>query len=160
MIRQYLLYIISILLVTAILLALPGKDSYRLDAGDMVEMVSNREFIISPDEIETLGEQEEVVFIRPVTPEDGYIKSSPGEIQLPLSELSVKELYSYFKDPVVYVLCADDHGLNSQAWILLTQMGFQNILILDKDSAGTFPPDEKPEFSFIPEPGENIRSRI
>ncbi len=131
--KKYLLYVISAILVLLIVLALPGKDSFILDADEIVEIIGENEYIISMQQLELLQDKGELKLIDLSSNEEFLNSAIPGAINLPLEELDIPSINEFLSKQEMAVLYARETSTASTAWILLTQMGYENLLILDRN---------------------------
>jgi hypothetical protein len=133
MIRKYLLYILSLFLLLIIILAIPGRDSFRMGAEDVLEKIDSQDYIISTEQMEVLKEKDNACPVYLGNPEDFDAYSLPGAVNLPLTDLSVKKIYESLNGSETYILYSDDLATSCQAWVLLTQMGYEKVFVLDTD---------------------------
>ncbi|KKL73981.1 hypothetical protein LCGC14_2069470 [marine sediment metagenome] len=146
--KRYLLPLISITAVVIILISIQGKSIYKLSAWDLVGRVVEKEYMITPDQYEILrGEEKTVLFdLR-----DSQIFNQdhlPGAINLPLGDLDIKSVHDQFDNPWTYVLYSGGSDVANQVWILVSQMGFENVLVLVD---GNKLLDESPNYKFQPD---------
>ncbi|MFC2115849.1 rhodanese-like domain-containing protein [Bacteroidota bacterium] len=131
MMKNYLLPAISACLLLLVILSLPGKDCYMLNAFDLMERIGNHNHILSSDILDSPDGMTGKVLVD-LRKQDVFQKSHlPGAVSLPADELNVESIREFFNESEVYLLYAEETSRASQVWILITQMGIENVLVLD-----------------------------
>jgi len=131
MMKKYFLLALSAILLVTILLAIPGKNSFVLDGNEIIEKIHANEYIISVDQLKTLQENENTVILDLNPSFDSQESSLPGAIKLPLENLSIKLIRQTFAGPGPYIIYSREILSSCNTWILLTQMGYENIFVLN-----------------------------
>ena len=129
MMKKYIPFAISAILLVIILLAIPGKDSFLLDASDIIDKIDTNDFIISADQLSTLMETEDIVLVDMNPPGDFMDSSLPGAINIPMESLNINSIREAFKESGSYIIYSKETASSCNAWMLLTQMGYENILV-------------------------------
>ncbi len=130
MMRNYLLPALSACLLVLVILALPGKDIYKLNAAEMIKRIGGHEHIITTDHLKTNGMEGHVLV--DLRDRDKFMESHlPGAVNLPAEKLDVKSIRDFFNETGFYVLYGKESALASQVWILITQMGIENVSVLE-----------------------------
>jgi len=133
MMKIYFLPILSALLLILILLAMPGKDSFQLGSTAMIEKIGSHKFIIMADQLDALSGRGKPVLVD-LSRRQEYDKTNfPGSVNLPLEELSIQSIPEHFSASDTFILYSSDLSRSCNTWILLTQMGYENILVLRPD---------------------------
>jgi hypothetical protein len=133
MIRKYLLYITSLILLFIVILAIPGRDSFRMSAKDVLERVDSMEYIIAISQLEDLGERDRAVQVFIGDQASFHAATLPGAINLPLTDLSLLKIHESLSRSGTYILYSEALSTSCQVWVLLTQMGYKNVFVLDTD---------------------------
>lgn len=129
--KKYLLLSISLFLLLLTVLAVPGKDYFRLEAGEIIERVSTHRHIITADQMKKIQEKEDVVLMDLRSRGDYSVSNLPGSINFPLKELTIKSIRDYLAESGNYILYSEETHTACNVWILLTQMGYKNIWVLE-----------------------------
>ena len=128
--RNYLLPALSACLLVLVILALPGKDVYPLNAAEMMKRIGDHEHIITQDYLSTPGMEGHVLV--DLRERDKFMESHlPGAVNLPAEKLDVKSIRDFFNESGYYVLYAEETAVASQLWILFIQMGIENVSVLE-----------------------------
>ena len=128
--RNYLLPALSACLLLLVILALPGKDVYPLNATEMMKRIGDHEHIITQDYLSKPGMEGHVLV--DLRERDKFMESHlPGAVNLPAEKLDVKSIRDFFNESGYYVLYAEETALASQLWILFIQMGIENVSVLE-----------------------------
>ncbi len=151
MMKNYRLPGIAVLLFAAVLLAIPGKDSFTLESAEVLNRIEQQDFIIDSARMNALVKEGAVVADLGGTETSGDHPIS-GTLSLPLEEWDVKTIRKSFPVQGKYILCGGDLSERSMAWVLLTQMGRDQVWVLGIGSVHTAGMDD-PAFVFRPDPG-------
>lgn len=153
--RNYLLPATSIVLLALILIGIPGKDSFRFTASDTMGRINVHEHIITSDKLKELDNQDGGLLLVDLRSGQEFLAGHlPGAVNIPSGELNVGLIHNEFKGSRPSVLYSAGSPAAAQLWILLTQMGFENIYVLDTGNA-VVPSDEISSFEFIPDTMRN-----
>jgi len=166
MMKNYLFLILLVPLVILIILALPGKRSFRFSGEAILEQIGQNTHIISVYKFKELEAGEpgiQLVDLRGVNEfTDGHL---PEAVNMPAESLGTAEIYQFFKgiesDRVLY---SGETYLAEKYWILFKQMGIENLYVLEtgpaldslimnwnSESSRRIMVDEDPEFTFQPD---------
>jgi|GEM_PF-1083249 len=170
MMKNYLFLLLLVPLVILIILALPGKRSFRFSGEAILEQIGQNTHIISVHKFKEFKAGEpgiQLVDLRSVNEfANGHL---PEAVNMPAESLGTGEIYRFFKgmesDRVLY------SGETYQAekyWILFRQMGIENLYVLetgyaldslimnwDSESSRRILVDEDPSFTFQPDTAFN-----
>jgi rhodanese-related sulfurtransferase len=170
MMKKYLFMILTVPLVILIILALPGNRSFRLSGEMILKQIGQNTHIISVHKFKELkagGPGIQLVDLRAANAfADGHL---PGAINLPVESLSKGDIHRFFEgiesDCVLY---AGKTYLAEKYWILIRQMGIENLFVLeigptldsliihwDSESSRRILVDEDPAFTFQPDTALN-----
>ncbi len=170
MMKKYLFLILTVPMVILIILALPGKRSFRLSGEMILEQLGQNTHIISVHKFKELkagGPGIQLVDLRGINEfADGHL---PEAINLPVESLSKGDIHRFFEgiesDRVLY---AGKTYLADKYWILFRQMGTENLYVLetgpaldslimywDSESSRRILVDEDPAFTFQPDTALN-----
>jgi 3-mercaptopyruvate sulfurtransferase SseA len=166
MMKKYLFLILVIPLVTIIILALPGKKSFRLSGEQVLEQMGQRTHIISIQKFKEMDAGVpgiQLVDLRSAGDFDqGHL---PAAINLPAENLGPDDFHRFFeRKETIHVLYAGETYISERYWILFRQMGMENLYVLetgpDLDSlvlhwesecSRRILVDEDPAFTFQPD---------
>jgi rhodanese-related sulfurtransferase len=165
--KKYGFIAVSILLGITILLALPGKNSFEYSAPQMAQEILKRTYIVSVSkykEIKMGGSMPVLLAdIRKAADyESGHL---PDAISIPFEGQDLASLYDFVNKHEGYVfLYAEQTSTACEWWILLTQMGMENIYVLETGpdlsllirdwpdrNESIIMHDEIPGFTFMPD---------
>ncbi len=132
--KYYMLPAISACLLVLIILAVPGKDSFRYSAGEIMEDFSEHGHFIGMERLEALQDEIELILVDVSNGENVPDHALPGSVRFPAESLDVRSIPEFFSGSDTYVLYADKVSQATEVWILLTQMGVENLLVLDAGS--------------------------
>jgi rhodanese-related sulfurtransferase len=157
----------TILLGIIILLALPGKNSFEYSSTHMAQEIQKRTYIVSVSRYKEMkmGGSMPVLLadIRPAAEyESGHL---PDAISIPFEGQDLASLYDLVNKQEGYVfLYADQTSMACEWWMLLTQMGMENIYVLETGpdlsllirdwpdrNESKIMHDEIPAFTFVPD---------
>jgi rhodanese-related sulfurtransferase len=166
MMKKYLFMILIIPLVIIIILALPGNKSFHLSGEKVLEQIGRRTHIISVLKFKELDAGVpgiQLVDFRNAGDFDlGHL---PGALNLPAGNLSTDGIHRFFeRKETIHVLYAGETYISERYWILFTQMGIENLYVLetgpdldsliihwDSESSRRILVDEDPAFTFQPD---------
>ena len=146
--KRYLIPVISISAMVIILISIQGKYIYQLSAWDLVGRVVEKQYMITPDQYEIMREKEKTVLFDLRDSQIFKQDHLPDAINLPLGDLNIKRIHDQFDNPGTYVLYSGGSDVANQVWILVSQMGFENVLVMVD---GNKLLDESPKYKFQPD---------
>ena len=147
--KNYLLPVISVCLLVLIILVMPVHNSFQISSAELIEHIGKHDFIITADQLKLLQKANEVVLVDLREREDYDMSHIHGSVNLPANDLSVRTIRKVFNQPVVYVLYSGANMTASQEWMLITQMGIENVLVLGSGIESQ-PADEIPSYEITP----------
>ncbi len=129
---KFSIVLIVLGLISAIM-SFGGKNSSSLPAEEILAVMLNGDYAISPDELAGMVVDQDsgiqIVDVR--NPEQYKFESLPGALNLPLSGLLFPEYKSLFTDgSIKTVFYSDDELLSTRAWMLAMQKGYRNVYLL------------------------------
>jgi rhodanese-related sulfurtransferase len=135
MMKKYLFLILIIPLVILIILALPGNRSFRLSGEMVLDQLVRMTHVISVHKFKEMKANKpgiQLVDLRNTSNfSDGHL---PGAISLPFENLSSDDIHRFFKEiKSPRVIYAGETHKTESYWILLAQMGIENLYVLDTD---------------------------
>ncbi len=136
MMKKYGFVVVSLLLIIVIVLAMPGKKSFRHSAREMLDEVQGGGYIISISRYKELADSAAGTVLVDLRSSGAFQAAHlPGAVNFPAEESKAGTAYDYFDgikgDVILY---SDETSLAGEWWILLTQMGIDNLLVLDTGS--------------------------
>ena len=171
--KKYGFIPVVVLLVIIVLLALPGKDVFEYSAGHMQTEIQKRNYIVSVSRYkEIIQDNSTPAILADLRQSDAYEAAHlPDAVSFPAGDHDVEYLHEFFRQlEGNFFLYADQTATACDWWILLTQMGFENIFVLEtgpdldallKDWPGSnqrnILVDEIPAFTFVPDTSLSIR---
>ena len=171
--RKYGFIIISTLLGVLIILAIPRKNDFDRSALEILGEIQNRTYIVSLSRYKELNAKAaQAINIVDLRDAGAYAAGHlPGAVHLFPGDHDARSLHRFMmsmEGPVF--LYSDPTAHASEWWILLTQMGFEQVSVLetgpdlggllndwDSQSGNHIMPDEIPAFSFVPD--SSLRGR-
>ncbi len=126
----------SVILLLGVLLAFVPKNTttpYKLTAVQILEEIKAGTQYLGPDEVaQMVVEKDPSLQLIDVRPKDEFEKFSlPGAINIPLDNLLALEFADVFNQNVMMnVLYANGSTKANEAWMLLRQLGVDNIYVL------------------------------
>jgi hypothetical protein len=151
MMKTYLIPVLIVLLAGAMLLAIPGSDSFRLRGAEVLDRIGNHEFIIDSVGM-AIVQRDGALLVDLDDPQQFAAHHLPDAVNFPPEEWNVKEIRKFFREKGTCVLCAGDLSLACRAWVLFTQMGIDNLRVLQTGPAPA-PGIDAPSFVFKPQAG-------
>ena len=167
MMKKYGFIIVAAVLVILIILFIPRGNNFKYSAEDMLSKIQNRTYIVSQSKFKELNAKTAFpLALIDLRDGDAYREGHlPGAIQLPDENPNGKSLNKFMKslEGQVY-LYSDQTAHACEWWILLTQIGFEEVFVLEtgsnlsgliKDWEGQniiqIMPDEIPRYHFVPD---------
>jgi rhodanese-related sulfurtransferase len=166
MMKHYLFLILLLPLIIFIFLALPGKKSFRLSGENTLELIKGRTHIISVNKYKEMHAVDSSIQLVDLRSEAEFSdRHLPEALSLPVQYLNANEIHQFFKGKnPTRVLYAGETYYSEKYWILLTQMGIENLFVLetgpmldslirnwDSDRNRMIIMDEIPGFTFQPD---------
>lgn len=130
--RKYLFIIVSLPLAVLIILALSGKKSFHYTSGDMLGQIGQRNYIISVARYKEIKEAGGSVLFDLRDQSEYSAAHIPDASNFPRMEFdpgSVRGIFGKIEGPVV--LYSEFTYQASEFWILCTQLGMENIFVLE-----------------------------
>ncbi len=170
MMKKYIFLILTIPLMILIILALPGKRSFRFSGEAILEQIGQNTHIISVHkfkELKTGGQGIQLVDLRGINEfANGHL---PEAVNMPAESLDTGEIYRFFKGTESdHVLYSGETYLAEKYWIIYRQMGIENLYVLetgyaldslilnwDSENSRKILVDEDPSFTFQPDTAFN-----
>ena len=165
--KKYIFIPVTILLGVTILLALPGKNSFEYSAMDMSKEIQKRTYILSVSRYKEIKQSGSIPVILADLRQAGEFESGhlPDAILFPSGDQNLASLHDFINQQDGHVfLYADQTATACEWWILLTQMGLENLFVLEtgpdlkaliKDwpnrNERNIMADEIPTFTFVPD---------
>lgn len=166
MMKKYFFIILTIPMVILIVLALPGKKSFRFSGEAILDQIGQNTHIISVHKFKEWkagGKEIQLVDLR--TFNEFTTGHLPEAINMPVKGLFANEIHRFFRglesDCVLY---SGDTYLTSEYWILFRQMGIENLYVLEtgpsldslimywnSENSRKILFDEDPSFTFQPD---------
>jgi rhodanese-related sulfurtransferase len=129
------LTIITILLVVFIGVILityrAPRLSFKLSPEEMLDLVQQTEAIVPVSQVSQLMTDEQIVFVDIRNKGDYVVKHISGAINIPLPKVLDEESMAVFNEEgKTIVLYGEDHTTTNGAWMLLRQLGLENVRML------------------------------
>lgn len=149
--KNYLLPAISVIVLALIITGIPGKDSFKHSAPDLIDRISHHDHIITPEKLRALENKDENLTLIDLRIREEFLNDHlPGAVNFPADGMNPESLQNLLTGSSTHVLFSGGSPLAVQVWILSVQMGIENVFVLDT-SANAAPGDELPTFEFIPD---------
>ncbi|KPL17187.1 MAG: hypothetical protein AMS26_01930 [Bacteroides sp. SM23_62] len=164
--KNYLYLILTAFMAILIILALPRKKVFHLSGEELLDKINRKTHIISIHKYKEMKTQEpglQLVDLR----DNGTFTAGhlPGAMNLPSERLGPDIIHRFFKESTsTGVLYAEETYRAEKYWILFTQMGMDNLFVLDTgpmldslirhwdaENSRMILVDETPEFNFQPD---------
>jgi len=166
MMKKYLFLILTIPLVILIVLALPGRKSFRFPGEAILDQIGQNTHIISVYKFKDWkagGKGIQLVDLRTLNEfTNGHL---PEAVNMPAKSLVTNEIHRFFRsiesDRVLY---SGETYLTEKYWILFRQMGIENLYVLEtgpaldsliihwnSENSRRILVDEDPSFTFRPD---------
>ena len=120
--------IISILGFFLIIVQVSEKSNLKYNAKEMHSKVISENYLLDKSKFDKLHEPK-LIDIR--NRETFTLKGINGALNIPLSSILQEENLRQFKGPKAKVIIAYDPISANETWMLLSQMGYESIFILD-----------------------------
>lgn len=101
-------------------------NKFEMTAKEMHKAVQDKDYVITHQELDV---NDQVIDIR--IPELFRVNPRENSINIPVSDLLNEEYEDLLASDTKKVIVADDPVKTHEAWMLLTQMGYQNLYVLD-----------------------------
>jgi rhodanese-related sulfurtransferase len=166
MMKKYMFLILTVPLVILIVLALPGKKSFRLSGEAILDQIGQNTHVVSVHKIKEWqagGQDIQLVDLRTMDEfAEGHL---PEALNLPAGNISTGDIHGFFNDiESNRVLYAEKTYLADRYWILFRQMGIEKLYVLetepeldslilhwDSENSRRILVDEDPLFTFQPD---------
>jgi hypothetical protein len=148
MMKTYLIPVLIVLLAGALLLAVPGSDFFRLKGTEVLDRIGDHEFLVGSAQLAIL-QGDGAVLVDLDDPQQFAANHLPDAVNFPPDEWNVKEIRKFFREKGTCILYAEDLSLACRAWVLFTQMGIENLWVLQTGPAPAQGIDS-PSFVFKP----------
>ena len=144
-IKRYLVPVMAVVLIMLVLIASAQKDRFELSGSETLPALLYEDKMIDSAEINKAVESGRgLVLVDGEKP--GPELSGLPTLQIEFRELGSKKLRRFAGSLDQVLIYAGDDLVANQAWIILTQMGFENVRILGNKSLKM---DEKASFRFM-----------
>lgn len=132
--KKFGFIIAAFILGAIILFTLPRKNVFDHSPGEMLGKIQERTYIISVARYKemagTQGQSTVLVDLR--DPELYSTGNIPGAVNLHIAQQDARSLHSFMKSlKGKVVFYADQTSTASKMWILLTQMGYEHLYVLE-----------------------------
>lgn len=126
--------VLIVLGLLSLIMSFGGKKSSSLPAEEILTLLLNEEFVISPDDLAGLVTESDsgiqIIDIR--EPEEYKKLSIPGAINIPFALILLPDNASLLQDEkTTKILYADADSPAKEAWILAMQKGYRNLQIVN-----------------------------
>ncbi|MFO7369794.1 MAG: rhodanese-like domain-containing protein [Bacteroidales bacterium] len=123
------LVVILVALVAMMLIGSSGNGRFRHDAAKWAQPVIDQTNIITKIQ---LGKLSGNTLLVDISEQENLLKDDQGTISIPASAILEQENLRKLRDHEGnIVLASDDRALSARIWMLLSQMGYKNLYILD-----------------------------
>ncbi len=164
--KNHYYLILTASMVILILLAVPRKKGFHLSGEEILDIINRKTHIISIHKYKELQTAEPGLQLVDLRDADKYTAGHlPGALNLPSESLDPGLIYRFFKGASSpRVLYAEETFKAEGYWMVFTQMGIDNLFILDvgyrldsligcwdAENGRRILQDEIPEFTFEPD---------
>jgi rhodanese-related sulfurtransferase len=166
MMRDYFYLILTAVIAVIILLALPRKKDFRVTGDDLLDRINEKNHIVSIHRYKEMKAGKPGLRLVDLRDVDAFAEGHlPDAINLPPESLDPNAIHRFFRDKAPgWVLYADKTHEAEKYWMLFTQMGRENLYVLetgpmldstmiswDSESSRMILVDEIPRFTFLPD---------
>jgi hypothetical protein len=147
--KNNLLSWIALLLIIMIILSAAGNDRFELEGAEVIGRVLDGDYRIPAQQIQGL---EKAGKVRVIDLDAGTGREeSPytGSLSMPLKDMSVQTIHRALSKRSNVILDSEDPVLSARVWMLLSQMGYANVFILEREKL-TEATDDRKTFDFLP----------
>ena len=133
-----------------------GKYKFKRESTEMLEIVSLREHALSIDKVKSHSSDEEYTLIDIRTPKEYMNYHISNSTNIPFDRLLDNDNMDFFNSPKKKIIYGTSSVGANAAWMILTQLGYDNLFILDCDlNDWKLYVDEKNIFSEPPKKDED-----
>ena len=100
----------------------------RLTSQELHEIVLAKNYVIT-DSLLSIMDNATIIDLR--TPEDYLLDHHEGAVNIPVSELLLPVYSEIYNSSYDKVILSDDPIKAHESWMLLTQLGYENIFVLE-----------------------------
>ncbi len=170
--KKYRFIIISVLLIILVIIAIPSKNSWKYTAEQLLEEVQKRSYIVSVARYKAmLGDTSAPISLVDLRTADEYETAHlPDAINFNFPDDDLAYLHSFFGSLSGNIILYSDQTAEAcEWWIVLKQIGFDNIHVLETGpdlnqlivswssrNDRSIMTDEIPLFTFSPDSSLNI----
>ena len=134
--KKYLFGLGGFMIFIVLILAIISFDSFdpyafQYTGKEMVEKVKDQPHLLTPQEYLDLKEKEDITLVDLRDPKLFAAYNIGGSENIPAKRVLDESLKSFFKNGTKKVL-VDQNGLKAnQIWLLLTQYGYEHLMVLE-----------------------------
>lgn len=126
------LIVILVAVIAMMLIGSSGNGRFRHDAAKWAQPANDQTNMITKIQLEKLSG---VNMLVDLSEQGNLLKDDQGSISIPASAILEKENQKMLRDHEGnIVLVSDDRALSARIWMLLSQMGYKNLYVLDEDT--------------------------
>ncbi|MFO7370797.1 MAG: hypothetical protein R6X09_11055 [Bacteroidales bacterium] len=126
------LVVILVAVIAMMLIGSSGNGCFRHDAAKWAQPAIDQTNIITKIQLEKLSGN---ILQVDLSDQGNQLKDDQGTISIPASAILEQENLRKLRDHEGnIVLASDDRALSARIWMLLSQMGYENLYVLDEDT--------------------------
>jgi rhodanese-related sulfurtransferase len=120
--------VVSFFAILVLVTSFTQKNKIKYSGEEMLQLVKSTSYVIDSTELENLTPY----IIIDLRSKDATMSNpSPGAINAPLSDLLSKENQALFDRSEAKVFLSDDFIEANEAWMLVRQLGYEDLYVLD-----------------------------
>lgn len=128
-IRPLAIIIVSLFGFLVIVSYYADDSKFEYTGHEMLEIVQSGDYMVSQDSLKSMG-QASLIDIR--SQEEYIVNHLDGAINVPLPDILNETHSELFKNDNPKIIISDDQTKAHETWMLLTQMGYSKIYVLDR----------------------------
>ncbi|HPD64497.1 MAG TPA: rhodanese-like domain-containing protein [Bacteroidia bacterium] len=104
--------------------------SYKMTSDEIIQKYLKAEDAVSPENLNDLMKKNDFLLVDIRKPSDFVKKHLENAVNVPFADLLSEDYKSLFTDPRQKIIYANNESNALQAWMILTQIGYQNLKYL------------------------------
>lgn len=129
--RLTVITILLVILIGAILITYQApRLNFELSPEEMLTLIQDNDYIVGMDQVEQLIKDENTTIVDIRSKGDFVVNHIQGAINIPQPQILSEESSDLFDEDKNYVLYGEDHTSANGVWMLLRQLGYENVKVL------------------------------
>ena len=106
-------------------------DKFNQSPEDMVAFASTRDYVIKPAKVQNLLEDTTYQFIDIRSNQERKVYKMDKATHIPFEQILAEDFKSVWRNETKKILVCENEIESTQAWLLLSELGYTNILVLE-----------------------------